>query len=67
MKRWKSTVGHEVENEKIDAFLTEVIEVCKKHGLSIGHEDSHGGFLVHKFSKDNADWLMNADDETDSA
>lgn len=65
MKRWKTIEHREVENEKIDAFLTEVIEVSKRHGLSIGHEDNHGGFLVHKFSQDNADWLMNAADETD--
>ena len=67
MKRWKTTEDRDVENEKIDAFLAEVIEVSKKHGLSIGHEDSHGGFLVHKFSQGNADWLMAADDETDGA
>ena len=67
MKRWKTTEDCKVENEKIDAFLAEVIEVSKKHGLSIGHEDSHGGFLVHEFSQDNADWLMNAADDTNEA
>lgn len=53
--------------KKIDAFLAEVIEISKRHGLSIGHEDGHGGFLVHKFSQHNADWLMAAADETDRA
>ena len=66
MKRWKTIEGREVENEKIDAFLAEIVEVSKRHGLSIGHEDSHGGFLVHTFSQDNADWLMAAADQTDN-
>lgn len=65
MKRWHQSKGGIVENEKIDAFLAEVVEVSKKHGLSIGHEDCHGGFLVHKFSQDNADWLMEAADNTE--
>ena len=65
MKRWKTTKGRNIENAKIDAFLAEVIEVSKKHGLSIGHEDSHGSFLVHKFTQDNADCLMASADETD--
>ena len=65
MKRWKTTEGREIKNAKIDAYLAEVIEVSKRHGLSIGHEDSHGGFLVNQFTQDNADWLMAAADETD--
>lgn len=67
MKRWNATAKCEAENEKIDAFLAEVIEVSKKHGLSIGHEDNHGGFLVQKYSQDNADWLLQASDDSDTA
>ena len=67
MKRWNVAGRREAENEKIDAFLAEVIEVSKKHGFSIGHEDNHGGFLVHKFSQDNADWLMQASDDSGTA
>ena len=66
MKRWKTTEGKEIENAKIDAFLSEVIEVSKKHQLSIGHEDIGGAFLVHKFTQENAGWLMSAADETDT-
>ena len=65
MKRWKTTEGREIESAKIDAFLAEVIEISKKHGLSIAHEDSGGSFLVHTFSPYDADWLMGAADETD--
>jgi hypothetical protein len=28
----------------VDIFLAEIVEVCKKHGMSISHEDDHGGF-----------------------
>ena len=65
MKRWNIIKSCETENEKIDEFLAEVIEVSRKHGLSLGHEDGHGVFLVHKFSQDNVEWLMHAADETD--
>lgn len=64
MKRWSATQNTEVENAKIDAFLAEVIEVSKKHGLSISHEDAHGAFEVKEFSESSADWLMNAHDVT---
>lgn len=65
MKRWKTTKGKEIENEKIDTFLVEVLEISNKHGLSIAHEDRGGNFLIHKFSPYDADWLMSATDETD--
>lgn len=45
-KRWSSTAKRIVENQKIDAFLAEIEAVCKRHGLSIAHEDGHGLFLV---------------------
>lgn len=50
-------------NEKsldIDAFLSEVLGVCKKHGLSISHEDIGGAFVVKKFNDGDNDWLFNA-------
>jgi hypothetical protein len=36
------------KSDKQKAFLLEIIEVCKKHNLSIGHEDGHGAFLITK-------------------
>jgi len=65
MERWNTKNCCNMENKKIDAFLTEVIAVSQKHNLSIGHEDTHGEFIVQKFSQNNADWLMDATDETD--
>lgn len=63
MKRWNVAKSVEIENPKIDAFIAEVIAVSKKHGLSIGHEDSHGAFVVEVFSDSNADWLLHAHDD----
>lgn len=67
MKRWSTKAekyGAFVENEKIDAFLADVIQVCIRHGFSISHEDPHGAFKVERFSDEYADWLMNAHDAT---
>lgn len=64
MKRWIATGNDKVENAKIDVFLTEIIEISRKHGLSISHEDAHGAFKVEEFSENNADWLMDAHDAT---
>lgn len=64
MERWNCAINCDIENEKIDAFLGEVTALCRKHRLSIGHKDCHGGFLVEKYSKHNEDWLMDAADAT---
>ena len=64
MKRWNTRDNRNEESPKIDAFLEEVIEVCRKHGMSISHEDGHGSFLVVPFSDGDADCLMHADNST---
>ena len=51
-------------SSKIESFLTEIIEVCKKHKLSISHEDSQGGFLIVNYKEQYARWLLAASDET---
>jgi hypothetical protein len=45
---------------EMEAFLREIAEVSKKHGLSIGHEDRHGAFEIDPYDEDNVDWLMHA-------
>lgn len=50
-KRWDSNNSCEIENRAIDAFLAEVLAVCGRHGFSIAHEDSHGGFLIVDLSE----------------
>lgn len=64
MKRWNTEKKCSVENAKIDAFLIEVVDVCRRHGFSIGHEDGHGSFLVERFDDSYSDWLMDAADVT---
>jgi len=41
-------------------FIEEVIRLSEKHGLSISHEDSHGGFLIKAYSQDNIEQLRAA-------
>lgn len=60
MKRWHSKERREVERPDIDAFLQDVIKVCKKHGMCIAHQDHHGSFLVEPIKKINLKWLLNA-------
>lgn len=62
--RWKCGVD---QNMKIDAFLAEVIEVSKKHGLSISHQDGGGAFEVVEFNERDVNWLMDAEDATGGA
>lgn len=47
-------------SDAVDAFLEEIISIYKKHGFSLGHEDSHGAFIVEEYSKENIQWLLNA-------
>ena len=45
------------------AFLAEVEAVCVRHGLSIGHEDVQGGFLVVPWAEHERAWLADAVEE----
>lgn len=65
MKRWNNTTKQYETNQKIDQFISEVIELCKKHSLSISHEDEHGNFIIEPDSTENFDWLAQANDSTD--
>lgn len=67
MKRWSikgGEFGGYIENEKVDKFLQEIADVCRKHGYSISHEDGHGAFEIEDFSESNVEWLMAAADNT---
>lgn len=46
--------------DEVEKFKEEIIELCKKHKLSIGHEDHHGGFYIHPFSDSNIRWFNQA-------
>lgn len=40
------------------SFLNDINDVCKKHNMSISHEDGHGSFIITKYNKSNIDWLF---------
>lgn len=44
----------------IEAFMADIETVCRKHQISIGHEDGHGAFLVQAFEPDLMAWLRDA-------
>lgn len=49
-----------ITSKQIQNFLNDIEEVCKKHGLSISHEDGHGGFMIEEFDEELMDWLNEA-------
>jgi hypothetical protein len=51
-------------DEKVKAAIEEIISVCRKHGVSIAHEDFHGGFLIEEPDENNYAWLRVATNET---
>lgn len=51
-------------DSQVKRFLEEIEEVSRKHNLVIGHEDSHGAFLVEDFDERNIRWLKDANNET---
>jgi len=50
-KRWDGKEHTVMPN--IDSFLDEIIQVCKKHNLSISHEDNQGAFIIEKENEGN--------------
>lgn len=42
------------------AFLAAIADVCRQHGLSLSHEDTHGGFEVIPFDEETNAWLLSS-------
>jgi hypothetical protein len=40
------------------AILADLMAIYRKHGLSLGHEDIQGGFVVEELSDHNIEWLQ---------
>ena len=46
--------------EDMLSFIKDIIEVMKKHNLTISHEDGHGAFIIEKYDDYNIKWLKDA-------
>jgi hypothetical protein len=64
MNRWNISTTRREENPTVDAFINDIVELCKKYNLSLGHEDCEGSFIVVPLSEHNINWLLNAAMET---
>ena len=54
---WDCVTSQFVTSSKVDEFLKELVELYKKHNLSISHEDSHGNFIIESYNQENVNWL----------
>lgn len=63
-QRWNEARGERIDSApEVEAFLDDLEAVCRKHSMSIGHEDSHGGFIIYDFDPANIAWLRDAADD----
>lgn len=62
MDRWNGKRSANIESPDIDHFLDELRALCKKHNISIGHEDGHGAFEFYEYSDRDMDWMQNGHD-----
>jgi hypothetical protein len=53
------------DNPRTRAFLEDIEAACRKHGLSLSHEDGHGGFMIEQFDEKLLNWLNQAFDSTE--
>ena len=49
-----------IKEIEVAEFLKEILEVCKKHGFSLAHEDTQGAFIVENYKDEDSTWLMYA-------
>ena len=47
----------EIKRAEVEAFLNEIEAVCRKHDLSILHEDTQGAFEIRRFDDQAMTWL----------
>ena len=59
-ERWDVDAGAYVRSPRADRFLADILAVCRKHGLALGHEDIHGAFEVLPYSTEAVQWLDSA-------
>lgn len=56
-ERWLAGPRKNSVVPKVDAFLDEIVEVCRKHDLMLEAGDSHSGINVVTFDEFNAEVL----------
>ena len=61
-RRWNRVTKQYGENLTVDAFLADIVEVCRRHRLSLAHEDREGAFIVEPLCPENIDWVFHAFD-----
>lgn len=69
MKRWDSNVNHWTDVPDVEAFLEEVVAVCRRHNMTISQEDTGRVLGVRRGfdpGEDGADWIMQASASKDS-
>lgn len=57
---WNRQTRREECNARVRAYLRDLAEVGERHGLSLGHEDSHGAFIVRRRDQSGDEWLLDA-------
>lgn len=58
--RWDYSKSENVESSVLDRKLRLLIELMRELGISIGHEDGHGSFIIYPVDESNYKWLMEA-------
>lgn len=57
---WSEKEDKFIKSPNVSAFLTELLEVCHKHGIGISHQDGQGSFIFEKTSPDLDEWISSA-------
>ena len=42
---------------QMHVFVTDLVKVYEKHGMSLSHEYREGAFIIEPYKKTNVDWL----------
>jgi hypothetical protein len=54
------------QSEKVKGFLLDLVSLCRRHGLSLAHEDHQGAFIVQVEDENNIQWLLDALDQSNT-
>ena len=46
--------------QNIEGFLKDYNDICKKHNVSLAHEDCHGAFIIQEYDEENIEWVESA-------